>query len=150
MSPLRFTFALTTNEGPPNFVAANVAGAELNVPLVAARLLPHAAPAKLTGSFFSLNAGNVVITTFKPSADGTPDHYTLRLQEVAGQATSVDIATPLQVSEAAHTSLTEDVIVRPIPVPLKVDLRAHETLTLRLTIPHKSKTRSNRWWEWEQ
>jgi len=27
-------------------------------------------------------------------------------------------------------------------------LKPHETLTLRLTIPHVHKERSSRWWEW--
>jgi hypothetical protein len=148
--PLRFTFALTSTEGAPNFTQGYETAIALNVPLIAARLLPHTTPAKATGAFFSLNARNVVITAFKPSSDGNPDHYTLRLQEIGGQAGEVEIATPLQVSEAARTNLTEDQVLGAQPRPLKVAVGAHETVTLRLTIPHKSKTRSNRWWEWEQ
>ena len=148
--PLRFTFALTSTEGAPNFTQGYETAIALNVPLIAARLLPHTAPAKATGTFFSLNVRNVVITAFKPSADGNPDHYTLRLQEIGGQAGEVEIATPLQVSEAARTNLTEDQLLGAQPLPLNIAVGAHQTVTLRLTIPHKSKTRSNRWWEWEQ
>jgi glycosyl hydrolase family 38 len=153
--PLCFMFSLTSNEGPPNFTPSYESAIALDVPLIAARLLPHTAPAKPTGSFFALNARNVVITAFKPSTDGNPDHYTLRLQEIGGQTTDVEIATPLQVSEAVQTNLTEDRVLEDRvpgaqPLPLKVAVGAHQTVTLRLTIPHKSKTRSNRWWEWEQ
>jgi len=148
--PLRFSFALTSTAGAPNFTQGYEAAIALNVPLIAVRLLPHTAPAKATGTFFSLNVRNVVITAFKPSADGNPDHYTLRLQEIGGQAGEVEIATPLQVSEAAHTNLTEDQVLGAQPLPLNIAVGAHQTVTLRLTIPHKSKTRSNRWWEWEQ
>ncbi len=149
-SPLRFTFAVTSNEGAPNFTESYEAGAALNLPFIAERLLPHTAPAKATGSFLSLNSSNVVLTAFKPSTDGNSDRYTLRLQEIAGQNVEVEIATQLQVSEAVRTTLTEDQVLGPQPLPLKVAIGAHQTVTLRLTIPHKSKTRSNRWWEWEQ
>lgn len=148
--PLSFTFALTSNEGSPDFAQALDAATALNIPLVAANLLPHTTPAKPTGSFFFLSARNVVITAFKPSADANSDHYTLRLQEIAGQATDLGISTPLQLSDAVRTNLTEEQVVGPQPLPLKVSLGPHEIVTLRLTIPHKSKTRSNKWWEWEQ
>ncbi len=148
--PLRFTFVLTSNAGAPNFPEAYETAAGFNVPLVAARLAPHTAPAKATDAFLSLSTRNVVITAFKPSTDGNPDHYTLRLQEIGGQGAEVEIATPLQISEAARTNLTEDQILAPQPLPLKIKVEAHQTVTLRLTIPHKTKTRSNRWWEWEQ
>jgi alpha-mannosidase len=91
-----------------------------------------------------------VVVAFKPSADRNPDHYTLRLQEIAGQDTEVQITTPLQVSEAVRTNLTEDQVLGTLELPLRIAVTPHQTLTLRLTIPHKSKTRSNRWWEWEQ
>jgi len=148
--PLSFTFAITSNEGAPNFAEAHHGAAALNLPFISARLLPHTAPAKPSGSFFSISAANVVINTFKPSVDGNPDHYTLRLQEIAGQTTDVAITTPLQVSEAALTNLTEDAVLGAQTLPLKLSVAAHQTVTLRLTIPHKSKARSNRWWEWQQ
>lgn len=148
--PLRFSFEVTSSEGLPNFPESYEAAAALDFPLIGTRLLPHSAPAKPAGAFFSLSARNVVITAFKPSADGNSDHYTLRLQEIAGEDTEVQITTPLQVSEAARTNLTEDQVLGALALPLKIAVTAHQTVTLRLTIPHKSKTRSNRWWEWEQ
>jgi alpha-mannosidase len=152
--PLRFTFALTSNEsspeGLPIFTESYQTAAALDLPLLAARLLPHTAPAKPAGAFFTLSASNVAIAAFKPSTDGNPDHYVLRLQEIAGQNTDVQITTPLQVSEAARTNLTEDEVLSALPLPIKISITPHQTITLRLTIPHKSKTRSYRWWEWEQ
>ena len=148
--PLRFTFSLTSSEGPPNLTESYRAAISAAVPLIAATLLPHTAPAKPMASFFTLSVPNVVITAFKPTADGNSDHYTLRLQEITGHDADVAITTPLPVSQAARTNLTENQILQAQPLPLKVTIGAHQTVTLRLTIPHKSKTRSNRWWEWEQ
>lgn len=147
---LTFSFALTSNEGLPDFMRAYEVANEFDIPLISSNLLPHTAPAKPVGSFFSLSAPNVVITAFKPCTDGNSDHYTLRLQEISGNPADVEISTSLPISQAARTSLTEDVDLAPQSIPLKLSLSPHQTTTLRLTIPHKSKTRSNRWWEWEQ
>jgi alpha-mannosidase len=107
------------------------------------------APATATGSFFSLSAENVVLLAFKPSADGNPEHYTLRLQEIAGKPADTKITTTWKVTEAVIVSMTEDEeLTAATAQPLSVHLKPHETLTVRLTIPHPHKTRSARWWEW--
>jgi hypothetical protein len=146
--PLRFDFAVSSVSGSPDLTAAYRAGAEFNIPMIAARMLPHAAPGKPVDSFFALDAANVVLTAFRPSIDGDPNHYLLRLQEVAGKQTEVAITTALKISQAERTNLSEDIVLAPQTLPLKVKVGAHQTITLRVTIPHQTKSRSNRWWEW--
>ncbi len=148
-TPLWFAFAITSGNGALNPVAAYHAGWENSVDLLAARPLPQTRPVDPVASFFSISSPNVAILTFKPSADGNPNHFTLRLQEIFGTETDAVITSKLKPSLVEETNMTEDEVLRPIAsVPLNLHLLAHETLTLRLTIPHDSKTRSHRWWEW--
>jgi len=146
--PLVFHYAISSGGGIPDTAQQYRSSIESTVPMLAAALLPHTAPAQPSDSFFSLSAPNVVILAFKPSTDGDPNHYTLRLQEVAGTNAEVTVTTRLKVSEAALTSMTEETVLQSVPLPLKVAMTPHETKTLRLTIPHDAKTRSHRWWEW--
>jgi alpha-mannosidase len=144
-----YSFSLAANTGPLDAVLSYRQGAEGNVPLIAATLDNAMAPAMDLLSFFSLSADTVAILAFKPSADGNPEHYILRLQEIAGKSADAEIKTVLRVSEAKLVSLTEDVELASVsPSPLRVSIKAHETLTLQLTIPHAHKERSTRWWEW--
>jgi hypothetical protein len=129
------SFAITS---AANFdpVASYRAGWEFNVPLITAMLPPDREPDEKTGSFFSITAPNVAILAFKPSADGKPDHYMLRLQEIAGSATKCAIHSSLWISSIAETAMTEDVVIHPALNGSEIDIGAHQTLTLRLTIPH--------------
>ena len=144
-----YSFSLRANRGPLDAVASYRDGWEENVPLVVTKLDNSMAPATNTGSFISIGADNVAQLAFKPSADGNPEHYTLRLQEIAGQSTDAKITTTLKVAAAAIVSMTEDEEIAPATVqPITVHLKPHETLSVRLTIPHPHKQRSARWWEW--
>jgi len=146
--PLDFHYSITSGGREPDLTQEYRSGVESTVPMLAAALLPHTSPAQPSDSFFSLSSPNVVILAFKPSTDGDLNHFTLRLQEVAGTSSDVTITTRLKVTEAAVTNLTEDAVIEPLPLPLKTTIGPHETRTLRLTIPHDAKTRSHRWWEW--
>jgi len=144
-----YSFSLTAKEGPLGAVSSYRQGLEENVPLITARLAGAMAPATGSASFFSLSADNVTILAFKPSANGKPEHYILRLQEIAGKSADTEIKTPLKVTEAKLVSMAEDIELGPLNIaPLQVHLKPHETLTLQLTIPHPHKERSARWWEW--
>jgi hypothetical protein len=144
-----FEFSLHSKSGPIDALESYREGWAENVPLLAAQLDSYMSPATSTGSFFSLSRDNVVLLAFKPNVDGQPEHYTLRLQEIAGKAADVEVHTPLKPSAAEVVALTEDQVVATVPVnPVKVHLEPHQTLTLRLTIPHPHKERSPRWWEW--
>jgi hypothetical protein len=129
------SFAITS---AANFdpVASYRAGWDFNVPLITALLPPDREPDENTGSFFSLSAPNVVILAFKPSDDGNPDHFTLRLQEIAGSATKCALRSSHRISAIAETSMTEDDIVHSDLNESGINIGAHETLTLQLTIPH--------------
>lgn len=146
--PFIYHHVISSGDGTPDPVQQYRAGLDSAVPMIATALLPATSPAKPVDSFFSISEPNVVILAFKPSADGDLNHYTLRLQEIAGTATDASIDTRLKVTEAAETNLTEDVVQQQLAQPLNVHIGAHETVTLRLTIPHDAKTRSHRWWEW--
>jgi hypothetical protein len=144
-----YSFSLRANRGPLDAVASYRDGWEENVPLIAAQLDNSMAPAADTGSFFSFSAENVALLAFKPSTDGNPEHYTLRLQEIAGKPADAKVTTTLKVTAASVVSMTEDEEVATATVqPLSFHLKPRETLTVRLTIPHPHKERSARWWEW--
>jgi hypothetical protein len=145
-----YGFALSAGPGAFDPVNAYREGWSWNVPLIARELASAMAPADPTASFFSLSADNVVVLAFKPSADNDPEHYMLRLQEIAGRAADVELHTPLKIAAAEERSLTEDQVLMSVPAnPLRVHILPHETETLQLTIPHPHKKRSERWWEWQ-
>jgi hypothetical protein len=144
-----YHFAITSAKGDLDPVASYREGVGFDLPLMTAELSSSMSPAEPQLSYFSLSADNVAILAFKPSTDGNLEHYTLRLQEIAGKAAEVELKTPLKITAAEETSLTEDQVIAPVGLnPLRVHLTPHETFTLRLTIPHPHKTRSDRWWEW--
>lgn len=145
-----YHFALSSSPGPLDAVEAYRRGWSLNVPLIASELSSSMSPAESSASFFTLSAPGVVVLAFKPSTDDNPEHYTLRLQEIEGKAQQIDLRTPLKITEAAETTLTEDEVLAAVAVnPLRLALAPHQTYTLRLTIPHAHKKRSERWWEWD-
>jgi hypothetical protein len=119
-------------------VASYRAGWNYNVPLITALLPADREPDQNTGSFLSVSAPSVAILAFKPSADGNPDHFTLRLQEIAGSATKFAIRSALKISEVAETAMTEDAILHARLNESDLSIGAHETLTLKLTIPHNN------------
>ena len=144
-----YSFSLRANRGPLDAVASYRDGWEENAPLIVTQLDNSMAPAADTDSFFSISAENVALLAFKPSTDGNPEHYTLRVQEIAGKPVDTKISTTLKVTAAAIVSMTEDEELAGVNAPLlAVHLKPHETLTVRLTIPHAHKERSARWWEW--
>ncbi|MGB6990011.1 MAG: glycosyl hydrolase-related protein, partial [Candidatus Sulfotelmatobacter sp.] len=146
-----FSFAITSQAGDLDATAASREGWSFDVPLIAMELNANLAPATPTASFFSLSAPNVILLAFKPSEDHDQEHYTIRLQEIAGQKTEVELSTPLKITAAEETSLTEDRDVAALTVnPLRVVLGPHEVFTMRVTIPHPHKKRSERWWEWSE
>jgi hypothetical protein len=146
-----FHFAISSKSGELDATASSKEGWSFDVPLMAVELDANLAPASPTLSYFSLSAPNVILLAFKPSEDHDPEHYTIRLQEIAGKDTDAELKTPLKITAASETSLAEDREFGSIQVePLRVHLTAHETFTLRLTIPHPHKKRSERWWEWSE
>jgi hypothetical protein len=116
-------------------VASYRAGWDFDVPLITAMLPPDKKPDANTGSFFSVSMPNVVVLAFKPSADKIPDNYTLRLQEIAGNATKCALRSSLPISAIAETAMTEDTILHSGLDQGDLEIGAHETLTLQLTIP---------------
>ncbi|HTB98448.1 MAG TPA: hypothetical protein VK716_15670 [Terracidiphilus sp.] len=130
------SFAITS-EASFDPVESYRAGWDYDVPLITALLPLDRKPNHNTESFFNVSASNVAILVFKPSDDGNPDHFTLRLQEIAGNATKFGLQSALRINAVAETALTEDIVLRSGMNESGIEIGAHETLTLQLTIPHK-------------
>jgi hypothetical protein len=144
-----YSFSLSSSAGSLDPNNSSRAGWSFDVPLMAVELDSNLSPVAPAMSYFSLSSPNVIMLAFKPSADEDPQHYTIRLQEIAGQESDVELKTPLNITAAERTSMTEDRDLNAEPVaPVRIHLRPHETLTVRLTIPHPHKKRSEKWWEW--
>ncbi len=111
-------------------------GWEFNVPLAIAMLPSDRKPRSPSGSFLDLSAPNVAILAFRPSTDGNPDHYMLRLQEIAGRDTTFSLRSELKIAGVAETSMTEDQVIHSALNLPQITIGGHETLTLQLTIPH--------------
>jgi len=145
-----YHFALSLADGDLNPVESYREGTSFDVPLLAMELARGMTPAQPQGTYFSLSSGDVALLALKPSADGNPEHYTVRLQELAGNKGVTELKTPLKVTAADEMDLTETDVLRSLAInPLRVPVLPHETITLRLTIPHPHKERSERWWEWD-
>jgi hypothetical protein len=129
-------------------VAAWKMGANFDLPLRSQYVT--ALPLKMSDSFFSINAPNVQITTVKTISDAvvrgevsaTPldplinKIFVIRLQEFSGKATTARISLPVRIKSASIMNLTEDKILAPVsqPVPLTVNLKPFETLTIKIEI----------------
>jgi hypothetical protein len=148
-SPLEFSIAVTSGDGTFDPVTVYHAGWEQSVPLLVSRPLPGTRPAQAAESFLSVDSSNIAILAFKPSSDGDPNHFTLRLQEVSGRPTDAVITTRMKPTVVEETTMTEEQVLNRLSAdPVRVHLGPHQTMTLRLTIPHENKIRSHRWWEW--
>lgn len=144
-----FNFSLTSSAGTLDANSSSRAGWSFDVPLMAVELDSNMSPVAPAMSYFSMSSPNVIMLAFKPSADGDPQHYTIRFQEIAGRESDLELKTPLNITAAEEISMTEDRDLGAEPIaPVRLHLRPHETLTVRLTIPHPHKKRSERWWEW--
>jgi len=132
----RHTFRLHTQ---PAFhpVAASRAGWELACPLAAVSVPGSSGGWSPLGSFLSLDQPNVMLTELKPATlggqgDGEASHIILRLQEMAGRATTVETESAFPVERAWLTTPTEQPIEE-LPVnPLRVPVAARAMVTLRL------------------
>lgn len=145
-----YHFSLSSADGNLNPIESYREGVSFDVPLIVAELAGGMAPAQPQGSFFSLSSEDVALLAFKPSADANPEHYTVRLQEIGGKEVVTELRTSLKITAAEETNLTENEVLKSIAIdPLRVALLPHQTTTLRLTIPHPHKERSERWWEWD-
>jgi hypothetical protein len=127
-----FSFAINGSRGAPNATAAYRYGMQEEYQTI---VLP--AGVKLvqpSASFLSVSAPNVIVLDLKPSVDGHPNHFMVRLQEVDGKTTRLHLRLASPIASIAETSLTEDHILRSGVSADDLVLTPHETLTLRLTM----------------
>jgi alpha-mannosidase len=142
-----FDYALAAG-GQFDEVAAWRFGSAFNMPLRAVYV--SVGPLVAERSYFSVDQPNVEIVTIKPVADTTIHgevsaspldpkanrFFVIRLQEFAGRAATVQLATPVRVRAAALLNLTEDRVLQSISTvsPLTVTVKPYETVTLRIEI----------------
>jgi hypothetical protein len=129
-----YAFALTSGVGPADPVDAQRFG--MQDAFVVADLPPGHRPAEWTRSLVSLSAPNVIVLALKPSSDHRPDDFMLRLQEIAGKSTRLQLHFAPQIHAIVETNLTEDRILRTGKTKDNLRLSPYETLTLRITVPH--------------
>jgi alpha-mannosidase len=143
-----FDYALNAATGDFDDVAAWRFGATFNVPL--RPIYVTVPPAASERSYFGVNQPNVEIVTVKQLADTTVHGevsanplnpranrvFVIRLQEFAGRATTLQVATPVKVRAATLLNLTEDRLLENVTtlLPLTVKLKPYETVTLRIEI----------------
>lgn len=131
-----FSFALTGESGTADSVAAHRFDADDESDFV--ELPSDSLPATRTASFVTLSVPNVVVEVLKPSSDGKPEDFLLRLQEIAGKPTELSLKLPLPIRAIAETTLTEDRIVRSGIQPNAVRLSPYQTVTLRLSVVRRT------------
>lgn len=130
--PIRkFSFAITSEGGPFDPVSAYRFGKQKEfLPVL---LPPGERPVQLDASFLSVNAPNVVVEDLKPSSDGKPNDYMLRLQEISGKKTWLKCTLDSSIQSIVETTMSEDRVTRRHISADHILLRPHETLTLRIT-----------------
>ena len=127
-----FSFAITSKAGPVDPLVAERFVAEGDSDAV--ELPAGHRPSRAAGSFLSLGVPNVIVEALRPSSDGKPDDFLLRLQEVQGKPADVKLTLPLRLLTIAETNLTEDRILKPKVQANAIRLSPHQTLTLRLSV----------------
>jgi hypothetical protein len=144
-SMYRFDFALSSARGELDPVNSYRSGAEFELPLVMVNLPKGTRPASWVGDFFRLDVPNVVFLDLKPSVDGSPDHFTIRLQEIAGSKTNFKLLGQLKIANLARTTMTERGVLEENLNQENLIIGPHETLTLRATLLRdRNKWRSER------
>ncbi len=127
---LLFSFAFTTSDGPFDPVQATRFGLEWITPV-----LHDTGPGEssFSGSIVQVDAPNVLVTALKLAESGQPGRVVLRLQEVAGEETVVQVDTAFAVAEAVRATAVEQPTGVTYPTrPLTLTIRPYETVTLLL------------------
>lgn len=135
-----FSFALTGDAGKADPVAAHRFEVGNDSDFV--ELPKHRRPDKWTESLLSVSASNVVIEVLKPSANGNPLDYVLRLQEIAGRPTELSLNSGFPIASIEETTLTEDRVLQSGIRANAIHIAPYQTLTLRLSATHQAGTAS--------
>ena len=129
-------------------VKAWTLGANFNVPLRAEYV--NRLPSSLSYSYFKVDQPNVQIVDVKTLSDSTvrgevsaspldpqmSKIYVMRLQEFAGNATSVQINLPTKIKSAEIVNLTESKTLQKLTKisPLSLEIKPFETKTIKFEI----------------
>jgi alpha-mannosidase len=140
LGKFNISYALYPHEGDwKNGIWAE--GDDFNNPVYAAEppslaLAPRHATRPEEASFISLDVPGVVLSGFKKAEDG--DELVVRLAEIEGKATTVNLTLPVEIKTARRLNLVElplDNVAKPTynGKTLQVKIRAHEIVTLGIT-----------------
>jgi alpha-mannosidase len=108
-----FTYSLYPHSGGWKSGGTMRQGYELNYPLVAVEVSPHAGSWPATHSFASVEPRNVILTALKKAEDS--DDLIFRFYEFEGKSTDVRLQLPEAADRATETDLMEKP-ERPIPL----------------------------------
>lgn len=100
-----FTYALYPHSGDWKTADTMRQGYDLNYPLIAMKVQPHAGPWSTKRSFVSIEPDNVVVTALKKAEDS--NGLIVRFYEFKGQSTDVKLHLPQAATSAAETNLME-------------------------------------------
>jgi hypothetical protein len=134
----QYAYSMSSNPGPFDAVAASRLGWETNLPLQTVLLPSGSGAVNPQKSFWELDADNVEILAFKPHENKERGIYILRLQEISGLKTKVEIRTPFKIISADKVSMTERKSLEDLSVnPFVVTIGPNETATIRLHLEYR-------------
>jgi alpha-mannosidase len=136
----RFTYAIYPHGGGWKQALTVRHGYELNDPLTAQQVFPHAGALPASYSWSSVENPNVTLTAVKKAEDS--DALVFRMYEWAGDASTVKLHVPagatyavesnlMEKAEGAHLPLAENVVTVPI--------KPYEILTVQVAYPKPTK-----------
>jgi alpha-mannosidase len=141
---LVFSYAFTSNGDQFDPIAAYRFGLEWVTPVAAVLLSPPDSSslpstldiwpkAGIPDSLVSVDKPNVVVSAFKQAEFGDRNDIILRLQEIAGEPTTVSVQTAIPIIAAYRANAVESPTEElPSVHPLQVSIKPYETVTIRL------------------
>jgi len=108
------TYSIYPHKGDWRAAGTVRKGYELNEPLIARVVKPHAGKLPASRSYVSVSPANIVVTALKKARDD--DNLVLRFYESSGKAASVTVRTALPVKYYAETDLMERPIGPKLPI----------------------------------
>lgn len=141
---LVFSYAFTSNGDQFDPISAYRFGLEWVTPVAAVLLSPTVSSslpntldiwpkAGVPDSLVSVDKPNVVVSAFKQAEFGDRNDIILRLQEIAGEPSTVSVQTAIPITAAYRANAVESPTEElPSIHPLQVSIKPYETITIRL------------------
>jgi alpha-mannosidase len=134
----RFTYSIYPHAGTWKQSLTVRHGYELNDPLTAQQVFPHAGALPTSFSWSSVENPNVTLTAVKKAEDS--DALVFRMYEWAGDASTVKLHVPAGATYAVESNLMEKPEGAHLPLTgntVEVPINPYEILTVQVTYPIK-------------